>query len=128
MGTENDTVAKYIDSPESTTWDQYSGHACVCDSSWPVGLDKGERQRSEYFGPDCSLRHCPSGQDPNTFPVNGEIGWNVTAHGGHGKGSRGNLLLVECSNRGTCDERSGTCSCYTGYYGPACNVQDLLAT
>mmetsp|Transcript_21633 Transcript_21633/g.29455 ORF Transcript_21633/g.29455 Transcript_21633/m.29455 type:complete len:121 (-) Transcript_21633:79-441(-) len=113
---------------ESTTWDQYSGHACVCDSSWPVGLGKDERQRPEYFGPDCSLRRCPSGNDPNTSPVDEENGRNVTSLGGHGKGDRGNLLVVECSNRGSCDERLGTCNCYKGYYGKACSLKDALAT
>jgi hypothetical protein len=35
-------------------WDADIIHACLCDSSWPVGLGAGERQLSEYFGPDCS--------------------------------------------------------------------------
>lgn len=27
---------------------------------------------------------------------------------------------TECSNNGECDYNSGLCSCFTGYYGPAC--------
>lgn len=27
---------------------------------------------------------------------------------------------TECSNNGECDNTSGLCSCFTGYYGPAC--------
>ena len=41
-------------------------HACVCESSWPVGLRANETQQAEYFGADCSLRHCPGGDDPMT--------------------------------------------------------------
>lgn len=39
---------------------------CVCDSKWQVGLGAGQTQEPEWFGPDCSLRHCPSGDDPST--------------------------------------------------------------
>jgi hypothetical protein len=28
---------------------------------------------------------------------------------------------AECSNRGSCDRSSGTCTCFTGFTGPACN-------
>lgn len=27
---------------------------------------------------------------------------------------------TECSNNGECDYNSGLCTCFTGYYGPAC--------
>ena len=50
----------------STAWDADMIFACKCDSSWPVGLDAGETQEPEYFGADCSLRHCASGDDPMT--------------------------------------------------------------
>jgi EGF-like domain len=30
---------------------------------------------------------------------------------------------VECSRRGMCDRKSGTCSCFSGFYGTACNLQ-----
>ncbi|CAE7802575.1 unnamed protein product, partial [Symbiodinium sp. KB8] len=50
----------------ATTWDEEKTHACVCDSSWEVGYDSDQVQASQWFGPDCSLRRCPSGDDPNT--------------------------------------------------------------
>merc|ERR1711939_517366 len=28
---------------------------------------------------------------------------------------------VECSNRGTCDRDTGICTCFSGYYGLACD-------
>lgn len=40
----------------NVAWDFASIYGCYCDSSWPVGFDVGQRQLSEYFGPDCSLR------------------------------------------------------------------------
>merc|ERR1711924_291891 len=55
-GYDTDTVA----------WDANIMYGCVCESSWPVGLDTGETQLPEYFGADCSLKRCPSGDDPFT--------------------------------------------------------------
>jgi len=34
-------------------WDYDYMYSCVCDSSWSVGLDRGEYQVPEYFEPDC---------------------------------------------------------------------------
>jgi hypothetical protein len=50
----------------TTTWDQEKIYGCVCDSSWTVGLLSGQTQETEYYGPDCSLRRCPTGDDPTT--------------------------------------------------------------
>lgn len=33
---------------------------------------------------------------------------------------------ARCSNRGTCDSSSGTCGCYEGFYGRACQFQTVL--
>lgn len=51
---------------DSVTWDEEMIYGCVCDSAWEVGLGAGQTQEPEWFGPDCSLRHCPSGDDPST--------------------------------------------------------------
>lgn len=32
--------------------------ACVCESSWPVGLSANQTQQAEWFGPDCFMREC----------------------------------------------------------------------
>ncbi|KAJ8605885.1 hypothetical protein CTAYLR_000587 [Chrysophaeum taylorii] len=47
-------------------WDAVVGRGCLCDSAWEVGLGPGQRRLPEWFGPDCSLRRCPSGDDPMT--------------------------------------------------------------
>ena len=58
------------DTIETTSWDQNRTFGCLCDSySWNVGLDAGEHQLAEFFGPDCSLRRCPSGNDPMTTTI-----------------------------------------------------------
>merc|ERR1711907_787175 len=49
----------YTGDEDFTTWDQDMIYGCVCDSTWGVGLASGQRQEPEYFGADCSLRHCP---------------------------------------------------------------------
>lgn len=53
----------YPDDATANTWDASMVRGCLCDSSWTVGLDAGETQVAEWYGPDCSLRRCPSGDD-----------------------------------------------------------------
>lgn len=109
------------------TWDEDMVYGCVCDSSWTVGLGTGETQQSEWFGNDCSLRRCPTGDDPRTAADETDCGGKKAKYSTE-KGKIGNKCHVDCSNRGTCDYRTGTCSCYTGYFGQACNEMSALAT
>jgi hypothetical protein len=53
----------------AATWDENKIYGCVCDSAWSVGYEAGKRQTPQWFGPDCSLKHCPSGDDPRTADV-----------------------------------------------------------
>lgn len=46
----------YAVAAQTVAWDDEAMFACVCDSSWEVGLGVGQRQQAEYFGADCSLR------------------------------------------------------------------------
>uniref|UniRef100_A0A7S2S8K4 EGF-like domain-containing protein n=1 Tax=Eucampia antarctica TaxID=49252 RepID=A0A7S2S8K4_9STRA len=101
-------------------------YGCVCDSSWSVGLGAGNRQEPEWFGADCSLRHCPSGDDPRTSLDETDCGGKM-AKGGFGTGETGNFCHVDCSNRGICDYNTGRCQCFDGHYGEACNLQSVLA-
>ena len=50
----------YEGEEDGDTWDEDMIYGCVCDSSWAVGLASGQRQDAEWFGPDCSMRHCSS--------------------------------------------------------------------
>ena len=92
-----------------------------------MGLGPGQSQEPEWFGPSCSLRHCPSGDDPYTTHVDETNGTNATAAGGYGLGRSGNLLHVDCANRGKCDYDTGECSCWMGSYGHDCTLRSALA-
>lgn len=87
-----------------------------------MGLDGGQTQVPEWYGPDCSRRRCPSGDDPLTTQVDEEDCTNVTVAGGRGVGRAGNRCHVECSNRGRCDSASGVCQCYAGFAGANCGT------
>ena len=52
---------------QTSAWDWDVMYGCFCDSSWPVGYEAGETQLGEFFGPDCSLRRCPSGKHPHHY-------------------------------------------------------------
>ena len=93
---------------------------------WDVGLGSGETQEPEWFGPDCSLRHCPSGDDPETTDDETDCE-GVMADGSRGNGTSGNLCQVDCSNRGLCDYRTGVCKCFNGYYEEDCASTSELA-
>jgi hypothetical protein len=187
----------YDESISTTAWDSDMIFACLCDSSWTVGLDSGETQLAEYFGPSCSNRRCPSGDDPRTTSAMDPIGtytasWSATTltvsavttgaitvgqrisatgitsgtfvsafltgtggvgtytlsasqssnsgtvnglfhytetdcegvipTGGVVPGAAGNLCHVDCSNRGHCDYATGTCRCFSSYFGSNCGT------
>ena len=95
------------------------GHACVCDSSWDVGLAANQTQLAEYFGPACDFRRCPSGDDPTT-PEDETDCNGKSQTGGSATGSADNLCHVDCSNHGYCNFGTGTCTCYDGWYGIDC--------
>jgi len=40
--------------------------------------------------------------------------------------TKGTQESYECSNRGACDAKSGSCSCYEGYSGQSCQTQTVL--
>ena len=69
-------------------------YGCLCDSSWEVGLGNGQRQQSEWFGPDCSLRRCPGADDPRTRDDESDCK-GVTALGGKGVGLVGNICHID---------------------------------
>ena len=91
-----------------------------------MGLGAGERQEPEWFGPSCSLRHCPSGDDPYTLADETDC-TNVTAAGGFGVGAQGNVCQVDCANRGMCNFELGECNCWMGSYGHDCTLRSALA-
>ena len=120
-------VTTYAGAEDSKRWDQNKVFGCVCDSSWDVGLESGHTQEPEFFGPDCSLRHCPSADDPLTVNKDETDCTNVTARYGYGTGETGNKCHVDCANRGKCDYTTGICDCFQGSYGHDCSLLSALA-
>jgi len=114
----------YEGDPDGTTWDEEMIYGCVCDSSWPVGLGLGETQEPEWFGPDCSQKHCPSADNPRTADVNETDCYGVTAKDSIYQGEYGNLCQVDCANNGLCNHKTGICECFNGYYGQNCTLID----
>lgn len=57
-----------------------------------------------WTGPDCSGRTCPKSK--------AWVGAVVNANDAH--------PVVECSNKGDCDRKSGECACFDNYEGIAC--------
>jgi len=83
-----DAGARYIGA-----WDAGMQYGCLCDSG--------------FRGPDCSLKECPSSDDPLSYEGNSE-----------GR---------DCSGRGLCDYESGLCQCFSGYTGQDCADVEALA-
>jgi hypothetical protein len=122
----------YGGSESTTTWDEDKIFGCVCDSAWTVGYAADETQEPQWFGPDCSLKHCPSGDDPMTDAdetdcedkdQNGAVSNAL----GAGPGAVDNKCHVDCANRGICDYTTGECRCFEGFYGEACTLRSALA-
>lgn len=118
--------AIYSDTQQNITgaWDGSFGHACVCDSSWAVGLEANQTQQAEYFGAACEFRHCPTGDDPNT--TDDETDCEGKSMTGGPVGLSGNKCHVDCSNRGKCDFETGVCKCYPGHYGHNCALRSVF--
>ena len=113
-------------------WEYDRIFGCICDSSWVVGLGAGESQQTEWFGSDCSNRHCPSGDNPDTtidetdcsdIIATSKVGSVIGKDGN--VGSKGNLCHYDCSGKGTCDYSTGICECFEDNFGPACEFKRI---
>jgi len=78
----------------------------VYDSPWDAMKAVGCLCDAGYRGPSCEFQECPSGADP----LDGY----------------GNEAGRDCSGRGLCDYGSGTCNCFSGFYGTRCQYQTTL--
>merc|ERR1711988_664926 len=90
---------------ENTVWDAFSEYAYETisyDNAWDASMIRGCECDAGFRGPDCSIQEPPSKDDP----MGGE---------GHESGRA-------CSGRGF-SGGAGGCTCYTGFFGAACNEQ-----
>ena len=62
--------------------------------------------KGQFHGPDCSIKRCPSSDDT--------------------MGGRGRSHGRTCSGRGVCNEITGHCSCFRGYFGSTCETITAL--
>ncbi len=73
------------------------GNTCACFDGWNGGAA------------DCSFRTCPNG-----------TAWADKAYA-----TDKAHQVTECSNAGICDRKTGTCKCFEGYTGAACQRSKL---
>merc|ERR1712188_271862 len=111
-------------------WDSDMHYGCLCDQG--------------YRGPSCALVECPSANDPlddkcdvsSTGIITdyqlqydapfGGAGWEQAYSLKSGKTAPNNEQQ-DCSGRGICDYSSGTCKCFSGYAGTACEKVEEMS-
>lgn len=93
VGFDGETIIPDSPAEYDSSWDSFYLFGCMCDSG--------------FYGPDCSIRTCPSSRDP--------LGGDDHRHG------------RECSGRGVCNHKTGECKCFSGYTLDDCSRQDILA-
>jgi hypothetical protein len=88
----------------------YCTSRCTCNEGYGSPEDI-QRSNGGGFLPDCSAKACPSGISisgiTGTYVVDSVIDTNPHRP-------------MECSNMGICNRALGTCSCFPGFEGEAC--------
>lgn len=74
--------------------------------AWDSAAIHGCECDPQWYGSNCEWHTCPSKADPNGGPAS----------------SNGR----DCSGRGLCDGLTGLCTCFSGFYGTACELQTAL--
>jgi hypothetical protein len=110
----------------------------ACSGHGQCGEKDACKCYANYQGNDCSERTCyfglahvdsPKGDlnadglisGPLTTVVTGSevYPWGTTEQFPNANSNEGHFYM-ECSNKGICDRKSGTCDCFDGYTGTAC--------
>jgi len=90
------------------------------DNAWDAKKIFGCKCEVGYRGPDCSMKECPSGVDPQGGP-DGTTSYLTTDNGGIQRREP-----RDCSGRGKCDYTAGACVCFKGFFGEDCSLQTAL--
>lgn len=84
--------------------ENHCSHHGTCEYNQNCVCFNGLSGEPAWTGPDCSLRTCPKDY--------AWVGQVVNANDLH--------PWTECSNKGICNRDTGTCECFAGYEGVAC--------
>jgi len=96
-------IAEDVQDADAYFYGAYMGNVAVYGTAFDKEQQMGCVCDAGRHGPDCSLYDCPSTTDP--------------------MGGPGNKQGRTCSGRGACDETTGTCNCYGGFFGTQCERQ-----
>ena len=92
----------------------YCTSTCICSEGHGSFEDR-RRAIANDFLPDCSSRACPVGPSMGNIQtysyedVPSSYSQGINMH-----------RLMECSNNGICNRKTGVCKCAEGFYGAAC--------
>jgi len=139
------SIAKSTQTSGGDTFNSFfDEYIATYSGAWDSGMHMGCKCDDGYRGADCSLVECPSSVDPldDTCVDGGFItdyqlqfdtavgtaAWmsvyNETYNQYNIEGvvysCFGAQAGQDCSGRGTCDYTTGTCNCFSGYAGTAC--------
>jgi hypothetical protein len=99
------------------TCNAYDQCTCYMESAQNATEYKGLTNAAEWTGADCSLRTCARGISWTDIA---DSSVNSVVDGAPLDGSCDHAEEAECSDQGLCDRSTGTCSCFAGYEGSAC--------
>jgi hypothetical protein len=101
----------------------YCTRKCECADGFGSKYDKASTIAND-FQPDCSSKACPKGvafgsvmdfRNTSGFNLNTNTSWRDYTRNVH--------KLMECSNHGNCNRKTGQCICAKGFGGIACEQQ-----
>jgi len=107
----NSAITAAADSMDAKGWDTRIPQKDSCTCFTRTGMSGS--QVYAFTGYDCSFHTCP-----HAISFNGPA-LSSTAEGD----TLGNVFHtqhLECSNQGSCNRKTGSCECYKGYTGEAC--------
>lgn len=138
------SIAKSSQTSVSDTFNSFfSEYIATYGGAWDSGMHFGCKCDAGYRGADCSLVECPSAADPLDDTCDGDQITDFQLQFDAAVGSSAwedvysetqNQYNIEgviyscfgaqagqdCSGRGICDYSSGSCNCFSGYAGTAC--------
>ena len=145
------SIAKSSQTTSTDTFNTFfSEYIATYSGAWDSGKHMGCKCDAGYRGADCSLVECPSSTDPlDDTCAQGEITdfqlqfdtavgtaeWHAVYSNETNDYNIDNVIYAcfgaqagqDCSGRGTCDYTTGTCNCFSGYAGTACESVEEMA-